>query len=637
MVSWAFLFLVPHAWCFFHENFQLNGRQHSTGLYRQTPKLWKSVESDTSGENGPQTKTGENDIFQDAMTQLGFDDVTQKLLKKKLKGAGFANGSELIFLARDFVDRPEVFSTLLISDFEFPPLLAHKTRAAVMEIINMKEFNTPSTSEGPIKGVKVDQVGRQDDKTKEKSDDWLTYALQESEPLIGNTVETEKKPLFKSVIVNEVAQKRRSCSISTSSSPDTSREQEKRHAYGLPSNYATIYPTLAKELDEFFSFMTRPSILSQDAPIRKATADVYMRHAKLFLGWYVSQNDNNCHSAYEIMDGSDLSLFVIIKDKEKESADVILDFIMYLRSSRDISVSYEANLLRGLTKLLKFRFKRESDVDVDYGGKSFDDIPLIREMRKHHRQANKKQRISSRSSDEERKWLSWPEYLSCVETMKVDLKELIAQHEQEHSRIPENKGPTKKKLSSQRKVAIAYQHYLVLALFACIPDRQRTMRELEIGTSFVKDGKNDSWVVKHGPDHYKTGKTYGERVLMVSKELSPFIDDFLKRWRPALKPKTEKLFVQPRTGNPLTQDSVYQIVGRSCYKYTGKRTNPHLLRDMIVTHVREGNASEKELEALALYMGHSIQMQRTSYDRRTVAKKVAPAVALLQSVNNFKQ
>ena len=30
---------------------------------------------------------------------------------------------------------------------------------------------------------------------------------------------------------------------------------------------------------------------------------------------------------------------------------------------------------------------------------------------------------------------------------------------------------------------------------------------------------------------------------------------------------------------------------------------------------RGGNASEKELEALAIYMGHSVQMQRDTYDR----------------------
>lgn len=69
-----------------------------------------------------------------------------------------------------------------------------------------------------------------------------------------------------------------------------------------------------------------------------------------------------------------------------------------------------------------------------------------------------------------------------------------------------------------------------------------------------------------------------------------------------------------------------------CHVKTGKNTNPHLLRDMIVTHVRNTDATEKELEALALYMGHSIQMQRTSYDRRTLNEKVAPAVNMLLTI-----
>lgn len=54
---------------------------------------------------------------------------------------------------------------------------------------------------------------------------------------------------------------------------------------------------------------------------------------------------------------------------------------------------------------------------------------------------------------------------------------------------------------------------------------------------------------------------------------------------------------------------------------------------MVVTHARDGQATEKELEALALYMGHSIAMQRTSYDRRTLKQKVAPAIDLLQAIS----
>lgn len=100
-----------------------------------------------------------------------------------------------------------------------------------------------------------------------------------------------------------------------------------------------------------------------------------------------------------------------------------------------------------------------------------------------------------------------------------------------------------------------------------------------------------------------------------------------------MRPKTNFLFVQARTRNKMTGDSIFQRVSRQCFMYTGKRTNPHLLRDMIVTHVRESDASEKELEALALFMGHSIETQRSSYDRRSLASKIAPAVNLMENVN----
>lgn len=58
-----------------------------------------------------------------------------------------------------------------------------------------------------------------------------------------------------------------------------------------------------------------------------------------------------------------------------------------------------------------------------------------------------------------------------------------------------------------------------------------------------------------------------------------------------------------------------------------------MVRDVIVTHLRSSDASEKELEALAIYMGHSIAMQRATYDRRTKAEKVEPAVELLHLTN----
>ena len=316
--------------------------------------------------------------------------------------------------------------------------------------------------------------------------------------------------------------------------------------------------------------------------------------------------------------------------------------------------SYEANILRGLGKMVKFRFAGELSLTNNNTIQSatsktpLDDLPVVVELRKFHREAGNRSKKAPRSSDEGKKWLDWSEYLEVIELLKADLGHMIERYDkmQEEQSDVGMKQQQNALVVQQKEIATIFQHYLILSFFACVPDRQRTFRELELNKNFLRiDGdthEEDTWVIRHSADDYKTGKTYGERPpLPLLPSLTPAIDDFIEHWRPCLLKDSKDapspsafLFHQPKTGNPLTPNSMYQIVSRCCYRYKQKKTNPHLLRDMIVTHVRKNSdASEKELEALALYMGHSVQMQRESYDRRTLEQKVMPAVSLMQSIN----
>jgi hypothetical protein len=577
-----------------------------------------------------------------------------------------AQSSEgLIFLARDFVDRPEAFSSMLMTDFGFPVLVAHQTRALVMAAMNnninnnnnnnieddgdvdtTKNNNSNGNSNdalvvsndelrrnsvaGDDKANKFNNGAGDSDRDPSPTDDGSTVAASTSTNKIKKTY-TDKE--FRSTIVNERSKRR--------------KRSVEDYNYGLPKDYAILYPRLASELDNYYTFMTQPSTYSQESPIRDATAKVYMNHARLFLGWCCQNaktdgsGHNNKDEELEEESGfpnDDMSIFAVLPNKEKESADNIIQFILWMRT-RDISVSYEANLLRGIIKLLKFRFSKESTSDPLDGKNNFDDIPIIKEVRKLHRDANQRQRLSPRSSDESKKWITWQDYLGVAQSTKNEVLELIRKYEAlPPSKRRYAKGDTDRVHSlEQIQVAESYQRYLILAILSSIPDRQRTIRELEVGRTLIKDTDSGCWMVKHGPGDYKTGKHYGERPAMqLAEELTPAIDDFVERWRPSLKPSTEALLVQSKTGKPMTSNSVFKRVVRCCFKYTGKSVNPHLLRDIIVTHVRETEASEKELEALALYMGHSIQMQRSSYDRRTLSNKVAPAVQLMKSVNKIE-
>ena len=233
------------------------------------------------------------------MQQMGFSDSARLSIHEKLKEVGLADTSELITLAADFKERPEVFSSLLQTDFDLDPVTAHRTRAAVMNLIS--ESND---SNAIVKKNEDDTLVAHPTRNR-------VQKLAVNGEVNDESNDEEKRPLFKSVVVNKKAQKRRS---------RTSNSSEEKHDYGLPRNYRNMYPTLGSELDDFETFMTRPSTSSQEAPIRPATAIVYVRHAKLFLGWFLSQCEKNGDSAFD----KTISLFDdILPNKEKESADII--------------------------------------------------------------------------------------------------------------------------------------------------------------------------------------------------------------------------------------------------------------------------------------------------------------------------
>ena len=445
------------------------------------------------------------------------------------------------------------------------------------------------------------------------------------------------------------------------------------------------FPTIKRELESFLTFMTEANVYSQESPIRFSTAQVYIRHARLFLGWLLGHklesadkemmhiniscwnHDINRSDDFKIST-TELSLHHVFYSKEKEAATVVFEFLKWLRTERKVSASYESNMIRGLIKLAKFRFSTESQVEIGYGGKIFDDIPFIRELRKLHRDATKLSSLTPRVAKESLKWISWSEYIDVVESTRCDLELLImecAKTSADNLTDGYMKGfsgggrqgnfrstsqasyiqvePSKSaNIRLFHKTAVKYQQYLLLAFFAYIPDRQRTFRELVLGQTFFKSsldettslGDRDCYMIKHGPNDYKTGRTYGDRPpLVLDASLTEYIDNYIQSWRRFLNPKCDNFFLQTSTGQPISSNGVYRTVAKACYEKTGKKTNPHLLRDMIVTHVRgKTDASEMQLEALALYMGHSIQMQRVSYDRRSLEQKVAPAVNLLHSL-----
>lgn len=63
------------------------------------------------------------------------------------------------------------------------------------------------------------------------------------------------------------------------------------------------------------------------------------------------------------------------------------------------------------------------------------------------------------------------------------------------------------------------------------------------------------------------------------------LEAFLGVWRAHLQPQHNLVFSQ-LNGAPLTVQGLGKLFYTSAHRITGKKTNPHLVRDMVVTHLR---------------------------------------------------
>ena len=89
--------------------------------------------------------------------------------------------------------------------------------------------------------------------------------------------------------------------------------------------------------------------------------------------------------------------------------------------------------------------------------------------------AGKAHRAAKRAplvADERLKWLAWDEFLALTRDLRADCAGLTAL------------GAPR----SRKEVALSLQRYLVFAILSCVPDRQRTLRELEVGRTLVREG-----------------------------------------------------------------------------------------------------------------------------------------------------
>ncbi len=385
--------------------------------------------------------------------------------------------------------------------------------------------------------------------------------------------------------------------------------------YGLRGDEVT--KELEQDIDRMVRDLTQRRVGGGRAPVRPRTAMNHAAVAYQFLGWLCRESQHRSQFATVTDEGKVLlKPGVSIKDAfpsaDSQGAKYAIEYVQWLADERKIKSTTEDFQLRSLVALAKWVTGHVEDELAP---------AVVQELIRVQRSARERAKNAPHAADDKRKWLEWDDYLTLVETLKLECAP----------------NDCDGKPRSERDVAMSVQRYLLFAILACIPDRQRTLRELQLDKTLIKNAQTGEWMVRHGPDDYKTGSAYGERpALVIDQRVYPALEAWLSTHRARLAPAHDFCFTRPN-GSPWTVSELSRTFSRTALRITGQKTNPHLIRDMIVTHVRaQGVASDAELEALAALMGHSPAMQKSTYDRRTAQDKVNPAVGLMSTINRAK-
>ena len=376
---------------------------------------------------------------------------------------------------------------------------------------------------------------------------------------------------------------------------------------------------LQDELDGLVRDLTSRRVRGGRAPVRERTAANHVTVAKQFMGWLARESKHAMEFATTTDDDvvvlkRGVSLRDVFPSRESSGAQYAIEYVQWLVDVRGIKSTTEDFQLRSLVALAKWVHDHADDDGIA--------PPCVQELIRVQRSARDRAKNAPHAADDDRKWLEWDQFLALVEHLKLECAPLDASGKER----------------SARDVAMSVQRYLLFAILACVPDRQRTLRELQLNKTLFQDPSSGTWMVRHGPDDYKTGGAYGERpALVIDSRVYPALESWLNVHRRVLSPTHDFVFTRPN-GTPWTVSELSRTFSRTALRCTGQKTNPHLIRDMIVTHVRsQGIASDAELEALARFMGHSSAMQKSTYDRRTQQERVNPALSLMANVNAAKR
>jgi hypothetical protein len=140
------------------------------------------------------------------------------------------------------------------------------------------------------------------------------------------------------------------------------------------------------------------------------------------------------------------------------------------------------------------------------------------------------------------------------------------------------------------KAALRACRSLMLRLWRFVPLRQRNIREMKLDEHLYKDAEG-RWHLTFRGEHLKIARRRGRLntfTVAFPETLVPFLEDYLRLWRPLLLKKASQpsthVFLTER-GTPYQSRLLTQCTQNIVYRYTGKHWHPHIIRTVWATEM----------------------------------------------------
>ena len=428
-------------------------------------------------------------------------------------------------------------------------------------------------------------------------------------------------------------------------------------------------PELDRELCDFFHF------LMERLNHREVTAQRDFLAILRYLAWLQHQKEvplaelriskiipfiklklkrQDFKNEYGVVDMAQFNLAKLncIEDMEEATQEIMSNFDEYLETRR-VSWESKINYMKSFINLTKYVYQGETGDFKPQRG--FADIPLIQRLRRRNDEFNEKSTNAPKYViPKEKIMIPWLEVLGVVEKLRT---EAVLTH-RSYARSNRYNTHGEYKIDKVKRTEFAracdFQQFLIMAMYTAMPPgRPREYYELEIGRTFVagelkggifipreqmKNPDQAEWWMHLMPQDYKTGRKYREWWGRVPNtrysdgtRLYDYIEEWLAKWRLVLNPKHNRFFTTEK-GKEIRGNAFAGRVQRSICRFTGVRVNPHSLRHIFVTHLRNMGASEEVLNSAAKAMRHSRKTQAAIYDMQDLQTALEPSLKLAQQI-----